>query len=130
MVFGVFDGLHEGHKAFLKEARSYGGELIAVVARDEIVAELKGHKPQYDIAERLTHLEADDSVSEVAIGDGQLGDWDVLKKYRPDIIVLGYDQSALKSELEQYIEKNNLKIEIKVASSFEPNKYHSSIINK
>jgi len=33
MVFGVFDGLHEGHKSFLRQARKYGGELRAVVAQ-------------------------------------------------------------------------------------------------
>lgn len=130
MVFGVFDGLHAGHRALFAEARQCGDHLIAVVTPDTIVKMLKGHAPKYNLSERFAHLEAEDGVSEVATGDERLGEWGVIKKYQPDIIVLGYDQNILKDELEQYIKNNNLKIELKVASSFEPNKYHSSLINK
>lgn len=38
MVFGVFDGLHPGHRAFLRQARKKGDKLIVVVARDNFDA--------------------------------------------------------------------------------------------
>ena len=45
MVFGVFDGLHEGHKYLLTEAAKLCDELVVVVTLDEAVATLKGHLP-------------------------------------------------------------------------------------
>jgi FAD synthetase len=130
MVFGVFDGLHQGHRALLKEAKTYGEYLIVVVAQNAIVQQLKGHAPKYDVAERLAHLEMEDGVDEVVIGDAKLSSWEVVDKYQPDILVFGYDQMIMKEDFEKNLDKLRVKPELKVASSFEPNKYHSSIINK
>jgi len=44
MVFGVFDGLHEGHLFFLDEAQKYGDNLIIVVASDINVKNIKKHE--------------------------------------------------------------------------------------
>ncbi|MBI2075335.1 MAG: adenylyltransferase/cytidyltransferase family protein [Candidatus Harrisonbacteria bacterium] len=130
MVFGVFDGMHEGHKAFLREAKKFGEHLIAVVAPNHIVEHLKGYLPEIDIAERMAHLEAEDGVGEVAVGDEKLSGWEVIKKYQPDVIALGYDQEALKADLEKNIHQLGYHPEIKVMSSFEPNIYHSSLLKK
>ncbi|MEK9180068.1 MAG: adenylyltransferase/cytidyltransferase family protein [Patescibacteria group bacterium] len=129
MVFGVFDGVHDGHKAFFEEARTYGDHLIVVVAQDIIVEELKGKRPLRDMAERFADLEALDGVDEVAIGDAKLGTYEVVLKYQPDIIALGYDQTAMKEDLEAHYEKFDWHPEIKVMSAFEPNKYKSSLLN-
>jgi FAD synthetase len=45
IAFGVFDGLHEGHRHFLREARKLGGRLTVAVAHDEAVVMLKGRRP-------------------------------------------------------------------------------------
>ncbi len=130
MVFGVFDGLHEGHKNFLKEAKKSGEYLIVALAQDHIVRDLKKHDPKYNFGERLAHLEAEDAVDEVVIGDAKLSTWGVVNKYRPDVVVLGYDQRMLEEDLKKYLVKLDFNPELKVASSFEPNEYKSSIINK
>ncbi len=130
MIFGVFDGLHEGHRALIREARALGDYLIVVIARDSIVKQLKSHDPKYSAAERIAHLETADGVDEVAIGDAELSSWGIVDKYQPDIIVFGYDQTLMREDFEKNIDKLQTKPIIKVASSFEPNKYHSSIINK
>jgi len=44
LVFGTFDGLHDGHRFFLTEARKLGDRLIASVATDEIVERIKKQK--------------------------------------------------------------------------------------
>jgi len=129
MVFGVFDGVHEGHRAMLKEARTYGDYLIAVVAQDHIVEHLKGHLPGINFAERFEHLEKEDSVDRVAIGDAELAVWNVVNKYEPDVIALGYDQSEIKEDLENNQSNFKKKPEIVVLKSFEPNKYHNRILN-
>lgn len=128
MVFGVFDGVHEGHRHFLKEAKVFGDHLIVVVAQNHIVEHLKGRAPQLDVAERFRHLEAEDGVDEVVIGDEELSAYEVVKKYRPDIIALGYDQKLLKEDLEKNLEKFDWAVELKVLGAYEPNIYHSSLL--
>jgi len=129
MVFGVFDGVHEGHRAFLREAKTQGEYLIVVVAQDAVVEMLKGHRPKWNILDRVEHLRKEDGVDEVVAGDGDLGEWFVLETYKPDVIALGYDQDALKSELEKYLETKDWQPELKVMQSFEPNKYKSGLLN-
>lgn len=114
MVFGVFDGLHEGHRYFLSEAGKYGDELTIVVARDEMVQMLKNKTPRHIEDERLTAVaqllrlslnsEEDPQlmdVGRVVLGDKEQGVYDVIKKYKPDIICVGHDQHALAGDLEE-----------------------------
>lgn len=128
MVFGTFDGVHEGHRAFFKEAKQYGDHLIAVLAQDEIVLRLKGKKPVRDIAARLAELRAEDGVDEAAIGDGELGAWRIVAQHRPDVIALGYDQRSLKENLEAHIGEFHWRPVIVSMHAFEPDTLHSSIL--
>lgn len=130
MVFGVFDGIHEGHRDMFKEAKSCGDYLIAVLPQDHIVKHLKGHLPAINFKERMAHLQEEDFVDEVVAGDSELGTWGVIKKHRPEVIAVGYDQTALKQSLEVNFSKIGYRPEIKVMQSFEPNVYHSSLLKK
>ena len=128
MVFGVFDGIHEGHRAFLKEAKSQGDYLIAVVTQDDIVEHLKGHLPKINFSQRFAEIEKEDGVNEVVIGDSELSVYNVIKDNHPDIIALGYDQSALKEDIKKNMKKIGYQPEIRVMKSFEGNTYHSSLL--
>lgn len=130
MVFGVFDGVHEGHRHFFQEAREPGDYLIAVVAQDHIVEHLKGHLPKLDLSQRFEHLGKEDGVDEVVIGDHKLSTWEVVKKHKPDIIALGYDQEFLKEDLEKHRKNFDWPLEIKMLSAYEPNVYHSSLLDQ
>lgn len=130
MVFGTFDGMHDGHRAFLKEARSQGGYLIAVVPPNHIVELLKGRQPKLDLAIRFEHLKKIDGVDEVIVGDAELGSWNVIEEHQPDVIAIGYDQTALKDSIEAYLKRTNQKIEIKIMRSYEPHKNKSSFLRK
>ena len=139
LMFGVFDGLHEGHRDFLKQARIYADGtrtdaeeawLIAVVTRDEIVRQLKGRSPNKDSGLRIKDLQEAGFVDEAVEGDAVLGSWEVIGKVRPDGIALGYDQGALKSALEEYIREKGLEIEVRVMKPYKSDKYHSSLLNK
>ena len=129
MVFGVFDGVHEGHRHFLREAKKLGDYLIAVVSPDESVEDLKGKVPVNILADRIAHVETEDDVDKAVVGDLEKGSWGVVKKFRPDIIAVGYDQKEMKKNLENSIEDFNWFIEIETVSAHKPEKYHSSIIN-
>ncbi len=138
MVFGVFDGVHAGHRAFFKEAKSYGDYLIAVVAPDHVVEHLKGKLPSIDIGWRLERLKEEDNVDEVVMGDEELSSWDIIKKYRPAVIALGYDQKMLKKDLQSPLPKIVKELEsdagpvwipeIKVMTAFELDTHHNSFI--
>lgn len=130
MVFGVFDGVHEGHRHFLREAKALGNYLIVCVAQDHVVELLKGRGPKFDVAERFDHLRHEDRVDEVVIGDHTISTWEVVKKHRPDIIAIGYDQAFLKEDLEKHLKDFDWPLEIRVVSGYELNMYHSSLLNK
>lgn len=129
MVFGVFDGIHDGHRQFLKQAKNLGDSLIVVVAQNPIVEQLKGHAPRLDLAERFAHLENEDGVDQVVIGDEEHGTWEVVKANKPDIIALGYDQGMLKEDLEDHVKDLGYKPAIVVMDAYEPGSLHSSKLN-
>ena len=114
MAFGTFDGLHAGHRAFLKEARGYGDHLTVVVARDHIVKALKGHFPKIDFRRRCKLLMQEEDVDGVVGSDADLESWGVLEECRPDVIAIGYDQTRLKKSLEAHLQQLPWRPEIRV----------------
>jgi cytidyltransferase-like protein len=130
MVFGVFDGFHEGHRYFLNKARIKDGYLIVVVARDEYVERKKKRFPCQLLKERMKVIKEQGIADEVCSADSEDNSWNIIKEKTPDIIALGYDQN----ELEQSI-KNTMKEFMKQPcivriNAYKPEKYKSSIIHK
>lgn len=130
MVFGVFDGIHKGHRSFLKEAKAEGDYLVVVVTQDSVVQQLKGHPPEMNLEQRFWHLEQEDDVNQVIIGDAEIGTWRVVQEHRPEVIALGYDQSQLAEALIGHMPDFDWRPQIKIMHSHEPNIYHSSILRK
>ena len=128
MIFGVFDGVHEGHRHFFRETKELGGYLIAVVAPDEVVKILKDRRPNRNVAERIAHIEMQDDVDGAVAGDLEMGSWDIVKKLRPDVVAVGYDQKNLKESLENSLSDFDWPLEIETISAYKPEKYHNSII--
>lgn len=129
MVFGVFDGVHEGHRAFLRAAKAHGDHLIAVVAQDHIVHNLKGHTPKYALAERVGKLLEEALADEVVPGDDIMGVYSVIKTHRPHIIALGYDQQALRNDILNRESEFDWEWEIKMMEPHEPDKFHSRLLH-
>lgn len=129
MVFGVFDGIHEGHRYFFQEAKKSGDYLIAVVAKDHLIEKLKKRPPKTNLVERCRELEKEKIIDEVIVGDDELGAWDVLKKHRPEVIALGYDQQALKENLEFRRGDFGWQFEIKTIGAYQSDKYHNAFLN-
>src|SRR3990167_8144697 len=92
LVFGTFDGIHDGHRFFLREAKKCGGELVVGVAKDGMVRKLKGALPDVPLPNRIRMLEAEGLADKVIPGDENIGNWEIIKRERPDVICLGYDQ--------------------------------------
>ena len=103
MVFGVFDGLHPGHRHFLREASLQCKELVVVVARDAVVERLKQKTPRRALTERMEEIRAFDERFIVVPGDDTEGTWSVLEAHRPDAVFVGHDQEALTRALAKLI---------------------------
>ena len=131
MVFGVFDGLHEGHEVFLRQTQEHAEHLIVVVATNESVLNLKGVPPHTDIQERIIAIQNFLPRAEVLVGDAIMGSYDVIKKEKPELILLGYDQTVLKIDLENKIMDATIPpVKILVLKPHRPDEFHSSIMSK
>jgi len=124
MCFGTFDGLHLGHLSYFKQAKKHGDYLIVIVALDASVLKIKGHKPKFFQTQRLQAVQNCPLVNEARLG--QPGDHlAVIRKFKPDVICLGYDQQADVSKL--HAKFPNIKI-VRL-KPYKPKIYKSSIIN-
>ena len=126
LVFGTFDIFHPGHEYFLKEAKRHGDELVVVVARDSTVKQVKVELPAHDENYRLNVLQKLDYVSNAMLGDEALDKYKVIEQIRPDIICLGYDQTAFVDGLERKLRQLELKTEIIRLEAYKPHLYKSS----
>jgi len=130
MVFGVFDGVHDGHRVFLKEAKTCGDYLIVAIAQDEVVLRLKGRLPDETLENRIDGLKREPFIDEVVPGDAVVGTYEVVFEHRPEVIALGYDQGVLKEDLEKSASRFFWKPKIVVMGGYGPDTYHSSLLNK
>lgn len=131
LIFGVFDGIHEGHLHLIKEAKNFGDHLICIVARDNIVLDLKGKHPKYNEEERVKELLKIPDIDRVVLGDPKIETYNILREVKPDIVFLGYDQEKLLHSIKRFIKNSDFKnIEIIQGTPYRPDIYHSSILNK
>ena len=129
VVFGVFDGLHDGHRAMLREAHKSVDRLIAIVPSDDMVRTLKGRSPKHPCNDRKLALLAENLVENTRIGDEALGEYHVLDEIQPDVIFLGYDQIDLKHDLERYQELHPTPYTLHTLTPHHPDRYKSSLLN-
>jgi FAD synthetase len=130
LIFGVFDGVHEGHRALFKQAKKHGEYLVVAVAQDHIVERLKSRLPQNDLPARIDALKKEKLIDEVVLGDAEMGSYDVLIRHTPHAVVLGYDQQELQRDIESRFKGLHRKFQIIIADPHEPGKLHSRLLNK
>jgi len=130
MVFGTFDIFHKGHENFLSQARRKGDFVIVVVARDKTVLNIKKKRTVNDERKRLRILKYSRLADRVILGS--LSDkYLIVKKYKPDVICLGYDQKAFTTDLARKLKEFHLdKTEIIRLKSYYPNRYKSSKLRR
>ena len=126
MAFGTFDLLHQGHLHYLREAKALGDELVVVVARDENVLKIKGKKPLNSEQQRLKAVEEAGIAGKVVLGDREMRNWEIVKRFHPTVIALGYDQWPAIESLRKELNAAGLSPLIERISAFEPHKYKSS----
>ncbi len=130
-IFGTFDGIHEGHRDFIRQAREYGEQLVAIVARDTTVEKLKNKLPLHDEKERIKMLLEIPEIDLVLLGDVEEGTYKALMEVNPSIVYLGYDQQALSDNIKKSMEEGIVpKVELILGKPHKPESMHSSILNK
>ncbi|MBI5621970.1 FAD synthase [Candidatus Falkowbacteria bacterium] len=127
MVAGTFDLLHPGHVHFFKQAKKYGDWLVVVVARDRNVKKIKGHLPKHKERVRLQHVAAVATVNQVLLG-GQGSIFAIIKKVRPQVICLGYDQRITVSQLQQELKRLAMKVKVVRLRPYKAKQYKSSLM--
>lgn len=129
LVFGTFDGLHPGHEAFIQQARELGDELVVLVAPNEVVEQLKQHKPKFDLADRLASLQALSQVTRALPGDTDLGSYATVTELEPDIIAFGYDQQALAQDFKRFQQATGDDTPTIVLKPYRETEFKSSLLN-
>jgi cytidyltransferase-like protein len=132
-VFGIFDGVHAGHRDFFRQALQVASgqakksaELIVVVGRDVACAQWKGKKPKYSEQERLALVLKEEQVDTAVLGDIEQSTYDVVEKLAPDVICFGYDQNVLYEDIKKWLQGKEKSVELKKLNSYQPDRYHNS----
>ncbi len=130
LVFGTFDILHPGHEYFLKQAKKHGYELIVVIARDLTVKQIKKLMPDNNELKRLKTIQKLDYVDKAVLGSMDMDKYKIIEDIKPDVICLGYDQTAFVNDLEAKLYERGLRPEIIRISAYKPDKHKSSHYKK
>ena len=126
---GVYDIIHPGHIHTLKNSKQEGDLLIVSIARDNRVIKIKGRKPINNEKMRTILVSAIRYVDFTLLGSK--GDiFGVVKKIKPNIITIGYDQTHQINELKKRVKINNLNIKIKKLDSPIPHVKSSDLRTK
>lgn len=127
LAFGTFDRLHPGHMHFLKEAKKHGDFLVVVIARDSTVRRLKGRLPEQNENERLEAVKGLGFVNKAVLGDRE-NKFEVIKRVKPDVICLGYDQIHFTKGLDKRLKRMGIKCKVIRLEAYKPQRFKSSLI--
>jgi len=129
LIFGTFDGLHDGHIFFISQAKKVAENLIICVARDEIVFTIKNHYPKKSLENRMRILSEKFTKAIILAGDEALQKWSAVLEHKPEIIALGYDQMTLYQALSKDRELFPFLKDIIIIKDHRGQELHSSILN-
>lgn len=129
MIFGTFDIVHLGHLHFFQQAKKYGDQVIAVVSRDDRAEHIKQKKLVHTEKERKIFLESIRYIDRVLLGDKK-DVYALIKKIKPDVILLGYDQIHFTDVLKEKIETFGLKTKVIRAKPYKPQNFKTQKIRE
>ena len=127
-LFGIFDGVHDGHRDLFRQARKYGGQIVVIVGRDRTVLQLKNRYPRFSEKERVDRILRETLVDNAVLGDEELSTYKVVRTLNPDVICLGYDQHELGADIRTWMEKSSNTFPIYYLKAHHPKLLHNSIL--
>ncbi|MHA1372158.1 MAG: adenylyltransferase/cytidyltransferase family protein [Promethearchaeota archaeon] len=112
MIAGTFDLLHPGHIYLINEASKLG-RVYVVVGTDKNVERFKGKKPVIPEKQRLMMIQSLKNVEKALLGYEDPDLTKVIEDIKPDIILLGPDQTPSDNELNSLLAKKGLNIKVR-----------------
>lgn len=130
LVFGTFDMIHDGHVRFFEQARQLAQNpfLVVSIARDRNVKKIKGRLPRKNEQARRRLVAKNSLVDQVILG-GVYKHIPHIVKLRPDIIALGYDQTAYVGGLRKDLAKAGLRPKIARLKAYKPAVFKTSLLS-
>ena len=129
IVFGIFDGIHDGHRSLFRQAKEHGEELIVIVGRDSASLRLKGKRPKYPEETRRNLVSKEKDVDMAVLGDEEQSSYKVLEEVNPNVICLGYDQENLAEDLEKWMKEKGRQISVYVLRLYKSDNFHNSFLS-
>jgi FAD synthetase len=131
MVFGTFDGVHQGHLNFFKQARELSKEpfLVVSIARDKNVKKIKNFLPKLRERARLKLIKKIKLVDK-AVLSGIKNHLPHILKERPQIIALGYDQKHYIKNLKQDLAQKGLKVRVVRLKPYKEKVFKNHLLKK
>lgn len=129
MVFGTFDGLHQGHINFFKQAKKLAKNpyLIVSIARDTNVRKIKKSFPRFTEKKRVILVKKLKIADQVVLS-GITNHIPHIIKERPDIIALGYDQKNYIKNLAKDLKARGLSVRIVRMKPFKAHIFKNRLI--
>ncbi|TSC63907.1 MAG: FAD synthetase [Parcubacteria group bacterium Gr01-1014_106] len=111
---GVFDGLHDGHRYYLRAAKRLGDVLTVIVARGQTVQVIKNKTPRYSEKQRRAAVARFPDVDYAVLGNRLSAArpehrFALLLQLKPDVICLGYDQPVKTPALRRFLNTHGLR---------------------
>ncbi len=131
MIFGTFDGVHEGHLNMFKQARKLSKNpfLIVSIARDQNVLKIKNKLPYNNEKKRQALVKKTKLADRVILGSLKNHLEHIIKE-SPDIIGLGYDQIHYTENLKKDLKSLGLTPKIRRLKPYKENIYKNSLLNR
>lgn len=131
MVFGTFDGLHQGHLNFFKQARNLhqNSFLIVSIARDKNVFKIKGKLPVFSEKKRFNLIKKTRLVDKVVLAGLQEHIPHIVKE-KPAIIALGYDQKFYVKNLKKDLKNKGILVRIVRLKPYKQRIYKNHLLRK
>ncbi|OKY78097.1 MAG: Cytidylyltransferase fused to conserved domain of DUF357 family [Candidatus Methanohalarchaeum thermophilum] len=111
MATGTFDILHPGHIFYLEEAKSWGDELIVILARDSLSNPIVPEEQRLKVISSLKPVDKAELGSEESM-------MDPVAKFKPDLIALGPDQDWRGNEISKKLRERGLDVEVKRVNKY------------
>jgi len=131
LVFGTFDGVHQGHLNMFKQARrlSKNPYLIVSIARDKNVLRIKNKLP-FNKENKRKKIVEDTGIPDKVILGSLKNYLEHIVKESPDYIALGYDQVHYTENLKKDLKNLGLNPKIHRLKPYKENIYKNSLLNK
>ena len=126
---GVFDIIHPGHIHTLNAAKALGDVLVVAIATDRTAEKMKKRPPLHNQELRRELVSCLTMVDRAIVGH-ENDIFETVKEIKPDIIVLGYDQTHQEKFIGDGCKRINLDVKIVRLQSPVPDLSSSEIEKK